>query len=160
MTDELELDLDTQESNEEIISRKDKRYNNLASKFGESEKERESLAKAKEEAEAKAQAAQKEAEFFKNFNTVSTKFPGAGEYQEKIREKAALGLTVEEATTLVMASEGKYVPPAPTQERIVAGGGSAATAMSGADGKSPQEMTQAERFAALSDLDARGELRI
>lgn len=155
MADELDLELEG--SQEEIISRKDNRIKNLSDKVKTTSEERDAKAKALEEAEAKATAAQKEADFFKNFNTVSQKFQGASEYQDKIREKAALGLSVEEATTLVMATEGKYVAPAPVVERQSAAGGSASTGIADSAEKKPKEMTQAERLSQLQEIEARGE---
>lgn len=158
MADELELDLN-EDNQEEIISRKDKRIESLSEKYKLSEKEKAELAEAKAKAEAEAQAAKKEAEFFKSFNQVSTKYQGASEYQDKIREKAALGLDVEEATLLVMAKEGKYTPPEPKVERESPAGGSATTNVRSSE-KSVDEMTQAERLAALKDMEARGEFKL
>ncbi len=156
MSEELELDLN--EDNQEEITRKDSRIKSLSEKVKLTSEERDALAKAKEEAEAKASSAQKDAEFYKGFNTVSAKFVGSSEYQDKIREKAALGLTIEEATTLVMTTEGKYVPPTPVVERESAIGGSAVTNMKSGDDKTPEQMTQSERFAALREAEKRGEL--
>ena len=99
---------------------------------------------------------QKDADFFKGFNQTSTKYPGSNEYQDKIREKAALGLDVEEATMLVMAKEGKYTSPQPEVERENAAGGSASTSMKGGESKEPERMSQAERKAALFEAEAQG----
>lgn len=153
---ELELDLDTQETNGDI-NRKDKRYNALANKFGESEKEREKLAKAQEKEEKARLSAEKERDFFKNFNQVSSKYQGAGEYQDKILEKVNAGYDIEDATISILAKEGKYTPTAPKTETERVAGGSAATAMTGNDTKSPQEMSQDERRATLIDMESKGE---
>lgn len=160
MADE-ELNLDLDENNqEEIISRKDKRIKSLSEKYELSEKEKAELAKAKEEAEAKALAAQKEADFFKGFNQVSAKYQGASEYQDKIREKAALGLDVEEATLLVLAKEGKYTPPVEPVAKESPIGGSASTGITDKGEKSYAEMSQAERLNLLKEMEAKGEFRL
>lgn len=151
--EELELDLDSTEE----ITRKDNRIKSLSDKV----KEKAELAEAEkaraDKAEAERQAALKDAEFYKGFNTVSPKYQGSSEYQDKIREKVALGLDVEEATMLVMAKEGKYTPPAPTVERQSAAGGTASTGITDSVEKSPQELGRGELKARLQEVEARGE---
>lgn len=157
MDDELNLDLD--ENNQgEIINRKDKKIKSLSEKYEISEKEKADLAKAKEEADAKALAAQKDADFFKGFNQISTKYAGSSEYQDKIREKVALGLDIEDATKLIMVNEGKYTPPAPERESPI--GGSASTGIADIGEKNPKDMTQDERRSILKDLEAKGEFKL
>jgi hypothetical protein len=159
MTDELELDLG-EDNSEEIINRKDKRIKSLSEKYESSEKEKAELAKAKEEAEAKATAAQKDADFFKGFSQVSSKYQGAGEYQDKIREKVMAGYDVEDAAISILAKEGKLQgAPTPTP-RDTAAGGSASMGITGGMEKSPDEMTQDERLATLKDMESKGELRL
>lgn len=159
MDNELELDLDTQETNEDI-TRKEKRYNTLANKFGESEKEREKLAKDKEKEEQARASAEKERDFFKNFNQVSTKYQGATEYQDKILEKVNAGYDVEDATISILAKEGKYNLTQPKIEAEKAAGGSATTTIKGGDDKTPEKMSQDERRAALLDFEAKGEFHL
>jgi chromosome condensin MukBEF ATPase and DNA-binding subunit MukB len=157
MADELELDLN-EDNQEEIISRKDSRIKSLSDKVKTTSEERDALAKEKEELRSKAEAAQKDADFFKGFNTLSSKYQGATEYQEKIREKVMSGYDLEDATISILAKEGKYTPPAPTMERESAAGGSAVTNMKGGDDKTPDKMSQAERLAALKEMESKGEL--
>lgn len=158
MADELDLDLN-EDNHGEIISRKDKRIQNLSEKYENSEKEKADIAKSKEEADARVKTLETEANFYKNFNQVSTKYQGASEYQDQILEKTKLGLDVEEATMLVLAKEGKFSQPQQDKvvEREIAGGGSAATRMSANAEKSPKEMSQDERRSALLDIETRGE---
>lgn len=156
MDNELELDLN-EDNSEEIISRNKKKINSLSEKLGLSEKEKEELAKAKAEAEAKAESAQKDADFYKNFNSVSSKYEGASEYQDKIREKTALGLDVEEATMLVMAKEGKYTPPIQQVERQSQAGGSASMGINDSIERSPKEMSRADLLSSLKDLESQGQ---
>lgn len=156
-----EEELDLNENNqEEIISRKDSRIKSLSDKVKTTSEERDALATKAQEAEAKALSAQKDAEFYKGFNPMTTKYPGASEYQDKIREKAALGLDVEEATMLVMAKEGKYTPAQAPVERESVIGGSANTTMKSGESKKPEEMTQAERRAAIEEGFAKGEITL
>jgi len=157
MADELELDL-TEDNQEEIISRKDSRIKSLSDKVKLTSEERDTLAKEKEELSAKAAALQKDADFFKGLNTLSSKYQGVHEFQDKIQEKFKSGYDLEDAAISILAKEGKYVPPAPVIERQSPVGGSANTTVTGTDGKGPQEMTQAERLAALTELEAKGEL--
>lgn len=157
MADELELDLD-ENNQEEIINRNKKKINSLSEKLGTSEKEKADLAQAKAEAEAKAEAAQKDADFYKGFNAVSAKpeYQGASEFQDKIREKANLGLNIEEATMLVMTKEGKYTPPTQPLVRESAAGGSASTGIADSVEKSAKEMSKTDLRSALQELESKG----
>ena len=157
MADEETLDLN--EDNQEEITRKDSRIKSLSDKVKTTSEERDALKAKAEEAEAKAIQAQKDAEFFKGFNTVSSKYAGSSEYQDKIREKVALGLDIEDATKLIMVNEGKYVPPVVPVERESAAGGSATTSMPLGD-KTIEKMSQTELRAALVEAEAKGEFKL
>lgn len=158
MEDELDLDLN-ENNNEEIITRKDKKIKSLSEKFEMSEKEKADLAKAKEEAEAKANALQKEAEFFKGFNTVSSKYQGATEYQDAIREKVLAGYDIEDATVAILNREGKFTPTAPVEDRQPIGGGSASIGMANNSEKSYGEMNKSELRSALEETIAKGDFK-
>lgn len=158
MDDELNLDLD--ETNQEDITRKDSRIKSLSEKVKTTSKERDDLVTAKEE-EAKLRAnAEKERDFFKGFNQVSTKYPGANEYQDKILEKVNAGYDVEDATISILAKEGKYTPTQAQADTGNVAGGSATTNMTGGDSKAPQEMSQDERRAALLDMERKGDFHL
>ena len=157
MAEEETLDLN--EDNQEEITRKDSRIKSLSDKVKTTSEERDALKTKAEEAEAKAVAAQKDAEFFKGFNTVSSKYAGSSEYQDKIREKVALGLDIEDATKLIMVNEGKYVPPVVPVERESVAGGSATTSMPLGD-KTIEKMSQAELRSALVEAEAKGEFKL
>lgn len=159
MDNELELDLQ-EDNQEEIINRNKKRINSLSEKLGTSEKEKAELAEAKAKAEAEAAEAKKDAEFFKNFNQVSAKYQGASEYQDKIREKANLGLDVEEATMLILTKEGKYNPPAQPVERNNPAGGSASTSITDQSDKPIEKMSRDEMRAQLQELEKKGEFKL
>ncbi len=159
MAEDLELELD-ENNNEEIINRKDNRIKSLSDKVKLTSEERDTLAKEKEEfAKAKADA-EKERDFFKGFNQVSSKYPNASEYQDKIWEKVKGGYDIEDAAVAILNKEGKFTPAPPIQEKFTAAGGSASTAMKGGESKAPNEMSHAEVKAALLDLEARGEFHL
>lgn len=159
MADE-ELDLELEEDQQENINRVEKRIKSLSEKVKLTSTERDELAKAKETETLARATAEKERDFYKGFNQVSTKYPGASEYQDKILEKVNAGYDVEDATISILAKEGKYTPAPIQAETGRAAGGSAATAMAGSDSKSPQEMSQDELRGALLDLEAKGEFHL
>ena len=135
---EEDLDLDLEDEN---ITREKDRNKKLADKVKIASEERDALAKAKEE-EVKARTnAEKERDFFKNFNQVAIKYHGANEYQDKIWEKVQGGYDIEDAMISILAKEGKYNPTQPKVEEKAAGG-SAATAIKGNDDKTPEKMSQ------------------
>lgn len=160
MADDLDLELDLDTPTTEDITRKDNRIKSLSDKVKTTSEERDAMATAKAEAEAKAAASQKDAEFYKGFNTVASKFGDANEYQDKIREKVALGLDVEEATMLVMTKEGKYTPPTQPLTRESAVGGSASMGITDSTDKGAKDMTQDERRSILKDLESKGEFKL
>lgn len=156
MADDLELELDS----EEEITREKDRNKKLADKVKLTSEERDALAeKNKLEGEARANA-EKERDFYKGFNNISSKYPGANDYQDKILEKVNAGYDIEDATISILAKEGKYTPATPAPERMSAAGGSASTTVKGLESKSPQEMSQGERKSALEEAFAKGELSI
>lgn len=159
MADELDLDLDTT-LEEENKNKVEKRIKDLSEKVRLTSTERDDLLKAKEESEAKAKAAQLDADFYKNFSTVSSKYAGSADYQEQIREKVNAGYDLEDATVAVLNKEGKFTPPAaPQAPRESPAGGSAINTFKSGD-KTVSEMTQAERRSALMEAEKRGDLGV
>lgn len=154
MADE-ELDLEL-EPNEEI-TRKDSRIKSLSDKVKTTADERDAEKARADKAEAERLALQKDADFFKGFNTVANKFEGANEYQDKIREKVNLGLDIEEATMLIMAKEGKYTPPVQTVERQSGAGGSASIGINDTVDKPAKEMKREDLRSALLEVESKGE---
>lgn len=153
-----EFDL-TEDDSKEIITRKDKKINSLSEKLEITEKERADLAlKAETEAQAK-ETAEKERDFFKGFNSMSSKYQGATDHQEKIWDKVKSGYDIEDATISVLAKEGKYNPPS-HEERFTAAGGSASTGITDQVEKAPKDMDQSERLAILKDMESKGEFRL
>lgn len=153
--EELELDL-----GDEDITRKDNRIKSLSDKVKLTSQERDTIAKAKEEETLARANAEKERDFYKGFNPMTTKYPGSADFQEKILEKSKLGLDIEEATLLVMAKEGKYTPPPVKEEKESAAGGSATTGLPGGGSKSLSEMSREEKRAALVEAETRGDFKL
>ena len=159
MADELDLELEENDE-QENINKVEKRIKSLSEKVKLTSEERDEKAKLLAERDGQLANASKERDFYKGFNQVSAKYPGANEYQDKILEKVNAGYDVEDATISILAKEGKYTPAEPIVEKERVAGGSAATAMKGGESKSPQEMSQDERRAALLDLEAKGEIKL
>ena len=155
--EEFELDLD---ENQENINKVEKRIKSLSEKVKLTSEERDELKGLNENLTTEKANLSKERDFYKGFNQVSTKYPGAHEYQDKILEKVNAGYDVEDATISILAKEGKYNPSQPKEEIEKAAGGSAATALKGNDSKTPQEMSQDERRAMLLEMESKGELSL
>lgn len=158
MADEFEeLELVSDEA--EVQKKKeDKRLKDLSEKVRLTAEERDEKEKLLQEQSAKLEAAEKEKEFYKNFNTLTAKYPGASDYQDAIKEKVNAGYDPDDAAVAVLAREGKL--PGQTQSPVAEAenpaGGSAANTIKGEGEKSPSEMTQEERRAEL--LKNEGEL--
>ncbi len=136
---------------------KDKnRFDQLSEKVILTSKERdEAQAKLKAESEAKL-ATEKERDFYREFSKNVSKYPSAAEYQDKILEKVKLGYTPEDAMLSVLAKEGKLSSNPVQQPSGQVEGGSALNNMEGT--KSIQDMTSAEKLAALGEADKTGDL--
>jgi hypothetical protein len=156
MADDIDV---TPSIEEEETNRVEKRIKDLSGKVRTTSEERDA-AKALADKEALEKVtALKDVEFYKNFNTTASKYPGANEFQDKIKEKVALGLDLDEATMLVMTKEGKYAPPAaPPAPKASPAGGSAPTNLTTGGEKTIGEMTQAEKRAQLFEAEKRGDI--
>ena len=152
MADEFLEELGLEPETPVVESKQDKRLKDLSEKVKLTSEERDEKDKLLQEATSKAETAEKDVEFYKNFNTLAGKFPGANEYQEQIREKVLAGQDAEDAAVAILFKEGKLagMTQAPIAHESPAGG-SATTAIAGGE-KSVSEMTQEERRAELSKL--------
>lgn len=155
MTEDLDFNLDDNE--EEIINRKDKKINSISQKLELSEKEKVELAKQKEDEAIARQNAEKERDFFKGFNSLSSKYEGASEYQEQIWEKVKAGYDMEDAAVAVLNKEGKFTPNQPEVRQPIAAGGSASIGINSMGDKKPAEMNRSELKSALQDLESKGD---
>ncbi|MEK7112966.1 MAG: hypothetical protein AAB875_06670 [Patescibacteria group bacterium] len=155
--EELDLELESEESN---INKVEKRIKSLSEKVKLTSEERDELKGLNDNLTAEKHTLSKERDFYKGFNQVSTKYPGASDYQDKILEKVNAGYDVEDATISILAKEGKYTPAQVQVENEKVAGGSASTGITGKADKTPGEMSQDERRSALMDLESKGELHL
>lgn len=153
--EELDLELDEEKEN---INKVEKRIKSLSEKVKLTSEERDELKGLNDSLTAEKHTLSKERDFYKGFNQVSTKYPAASEYQDKILEKVNAGYDVEDATVAILNKEGKLNPVIPVAEKPTVAGGSATTTIKG-NAKTPEEMTQDEREAALKDYEAKGEFK-
>lgn len=115
------------------------------------------------EAEATARAsAEKERDFYKDFSGVATKYPGASEYQDVIKEKVTTsGYSIEDATITTLAAQGKLNIAAPQVERETVAGGSTLNQLPSSGGvKTVAEMSQEERKQSIMEAEKRGDITV
>ena len=105
----------------------------------------------------KRETAEKELEFYKGFSKLSSKYPNASDYEDKIREKVLKGYDMEDAAIAVLNKSGKLMPQ--KVEREVVAGGSATTNPSQGS-KGVKDMNQAERLQALREAEIRGDIAL
>lgn len=150
MDDELNLDLDTIESNVQEKEKVKNRFEQLSEKVILTSKERDEKAKLAETLQADNAAISKERDFFKDFSNNVSKYPAATEYQEQILEKVKAGYSTEDAIVSILNKEGKLTPQAVQQPQTQVEGGSAPTTLEGTKGI--QDMSAEEKFNALNEL--------
>lgn len=153
---DLNLDLDKIETQAEEKLKVKNRFEKLSENVIKTSRERdEALAKVQAESQAKA-AAEKERDFYKDFSVNVPKYPHAAEYQDKILEKVRGGYSTKDAIVSVLNDEGKLIPSELVKQSQTIAGGSASNVSEGT--KSLKDMTAAEKFAALGELEASGDL--
>ena len=127
-------------------NRSEQRIKDLSNKYAEADKLR-------EQAEKERQTALKEVEFYKGFTPLTSKYQGAGELQDKIKEKVMAGYDVEDATVAVLMREGKFQQGQQEQPRKESPiGGSAPTTLRNSE-KELGEMNLSEKREALARLE-------
>lgn len=146
MEEELDLDLDVNEDkkNEE---RALKRNRDLSDKL-------KIEAEGREKAETERASALKEVDFYKNFNPLTSKYQGAGEFQDKIREKFMAGYDIEDATVSTLAKEGRLNQESPPPPKESPAGGSAVNAIKAEGEKTVNDMTREEKRAKLMENES------
>ena len=156
-----EIDLDVLDDDINRNNAIEERIKSLSGKVKSTAEERDAERARAEEAHAKLATAEKEIAFFSSFSDSLSKYPTASEYKDAIKEKVLSGYSVEDATVAVLAREGKlqgtqqtqtYTPP-PSPA-----GGSATNIPMGTGNKSLKEMSHSEKFQALKDAEARGDI--
>ena len=138
--------------NEEVVpeeekpTRSDNRFKDLADKVKTTAEER-------DQATAKATALEKELEFHKGFSKITSKFSGASDYEDKIKEKVLAGADPEEATVAILYKAGKLDMGNAPAPRNSPAGGSAATTMTSGE-KELKDMSREEKREALIQLES------
>lgn len=159
--DDLNLDeLDKEINNKNVV---EERIRNLNSSKKLAEEKADTEAKARADAELRATSAEKERDFFASFSDSVSKFPGASEYKDKIKEKVMSGYSVDDATVSILHAEGKLggqASSAPTVKNESPAGGSASNQITGTTNKSVGEMSQEERRSALIEAEKRGDISV
>ncbi len=154
--EELNLDLDTIEANaQEKLQTKD-RFAKLTEKGLEAErKAQEAEAKAQTESQRAAKA-EKDLEFYKSFSQISSKYQGASEFQDQIKERVDKGYDPEDAAIAVLGREGRLgqAPQATYQPNVA--GGSAQTNLGDGGSKDIKDMSSAEKAEALMQMEREG----
>ncbi len=97
---------------------------------------------------AARETAEKERDFYAGFSDVVATNPAAASHKDDILAKVKSGYTVEDATYAVLGKAGKLGTQKPIAPQSPAGGSAVVTPPQGGS-KTPNEMTQAERRAAL-----------
>jgi hypothetical protein len=155
---EFEEDEENQETQAQVKRDKvDKRIKSLIDKLEAASKERDEAIASKAELE-KARA---EDSFKSAFNEQSSKYPYAKDHEADIKNQTDKGLSVEDATLLVLTKEKKLISAEDIESQKAEGGafgGSADTKVG--EKKEIKDMTQAERLAALYEAESRGEISL
>lgn len=161
MADELDLDLGESTTEEQEKTNKvEKRIKDLSEKVKLTATERDEIQAKATQAEADKTAALKDVDFYKNFSTISSKYEGSAEYQDRIREKVNAGYTMEDAALSVLNAEGKLPGSIPVAPKQSPAGGSAITNLKAGGEKSVSDMTQEERRAQLMEAEKRGDISL
>lgn len=161
MAEELDLDLDELDKDISNRNKVEERIKDLSSKVKLTSQERDEFSKAKEQAENERADALKERDFYASFSDMTSQYPQAKDFKDKIKEKVMGGYSVEDATVAVLNKEGKLVKTEPPKEPPpTAAGGSATTSPPAGGQKAISDMTREEKRQALIDAEARGDISI
>ena len=140
-------------------SESEKRIKQLSEKVRLTSEERDEQARLLAVESGKTATAEKERDFYQGFSDVVSSNPMAKDHKDEIKAKVLSGYTVEDATFAVLGKAGKLGQPKIEEPQSPAGG-SAPTTPPQSGVKSPQEMTQEERKAALLEAQARGDIAL
>ena len=139
-------------------TRSENRYTDLTNKLAEQERTHALQLEEKENARIKAEEEAKTAKFEADMLKQTIKYPHASEYQNDIKTYTEKGLSVEEATTLVLGKNNRLTTSEETQRSSVENlsmGGSSINANLG--GKDLSKMTQEEKRVELVKLEEQGD---
>lgn len=136
-------------------SEAEKRIKDLSGKVKSASEERDAANTAREAADAKAAEAEKRAQFAEQFSDVVVQNPAAKDFKADIQAKVLGGYTLQDATYAVLGAAGKLGQPA-VERKSPSGGSADNSAIQNTGTKTVAEMTQAERRAALVELEKQG----
>lgn len=128
-------------------SEAEKRIKQLSGKVETMAGERDAEKLGREAAEAKTAEAERKFAFAEAFTDIVAANPSAKDFKADIQAKVLAGYTPEDATYAVLGKAGKLGQPK-EESQTIAGGSAVITPT---QGKSPAEMTQEERRAALAE---------
>lgn len=140
-------------------SESEKRIKQLSEKVRLTSEERDEKDRLLKEEGDKNTELTRERDFYQGFSDVLPANPMAKDHKDEIKAKVLSGYTVEDAMFAVLGKAGKLGQPKPEEPKSPAGG-SAPTTPPQSGVKSPQEMTQEERKAALLEAQARGDIAL
>lgn len=148
--DTIEADINNKNAVEERVRK-------AISDKKEAEARAEESEKKQAESDAKLIQMEKETAFLNSFSEVTTKFPTASEFKDKIKEKVMTsGYSVDDATVAVLHAEGK-LSSTPVQQGNVTGG-SAPNQITNQGQKPLSELKSSERWDMLREAERRGDI--
>lgn len=158
MADDIDLELET---DAEVEQRKEnKRIKDLSEKVRLTAEDRDEKDRLLAKEKAQTESLTKERDFLNSFGDQLGKFPEAASFKDKIKEKVLKGYSVEDATTAVLVSEGKYTPPRVEQPIENIAGGSAPTIHQPTGSKTFSQMSRDEKRAKLIEAEQRGDISV
>lgn len=155
LLDEDETEETTVESDEEAKAEKE-RSEKSQRRYKQLLEERELIAKERDELKKQ----KSDLEFSNSFKDQVSKYPYAKDHEKDIKEHVSKGISVEDATILVLTKQKKLISPEEIKSQKAKEsslGGSADTNNVSDEQKSSKDMTQAERLSALDEAFRRGE---
>jgi len=160
-----EFDLDQLDSEIEQKNKVELRIKNLSDKVKLTSEERDDKDRLLQEQRSQNESLVKERDFLNSFGDQAVKYPDALAFKDKIKEKVLKGYSVEDATTAVLVSEGKYSAPR-VETPITASpvntfaGGSAPTLHQAGGEKGLDQLSREEKRAKLVEAEQRGDLGV
>jgi hypothetical protein len=161
--DGLDLDLDELDQDIENRNKVEERIRDLSKKVKLTSGERDEFKKLNTELKTQNEQITKERDFLESFTDVTSRYPGAQEYRDAIRDKVLSGYTAEDAAAAILAKEGKLgiVPEPPEGEEKKPespAGGSAPNQLKQEENKPPGKMNLEELREAITSPEVEQEL--
>lgn len=149
-------------ADEELLEedRSEKRIKDLSEKVKLTATERDEKDRLLKEKDSEVESLRRERDFLSSFGDQVAKFPEAANFKDKIQERVLKGYTLEDATSAVLVSEGKYQVPRAQQPINEIAGGSAPTMHQSTGDRTLGQMTRDEKRAKLMEAEARGDMSV